>query len=56
MSEKSEGLKDRCGQKTEVWSRVVGYYQRLDTWNKGKREEFKKRRTYLVPKHEDLKK
>jgi hypothetical protein len=29
--------------KCEVFSRVVGYYQPVETWNLGKREEFKDR-------------
>lgn len=27
----------------EVWSRVVGYYRPVDSWNQGKQEEFKDR-------------
>jgi anaerobic ribonucleoside-triphosphate reductase len=29
--------------KTEVYSRVVGYYRPVEEWNEGKREEFKER-------------
>jgi len=29
----------------ETYSRVVGYYQRIDGFNKGKKEEFKDRVT-----------
>ena len=29
--------------KTEVYSRVVGYYRPVDEWNPGKQEEFKER-------------
>ncbi len=32
------------GVKTEVYSRVVGYYRPVDSWNRGKREEFKDRK------------
>ncbi len=38
-----------CGSKTEVYSRVVGYYRPVSTWNNGKQEEFKQRKTYTVP-------
>jgi len=35
-----------CGGRTEVFSRVVGYYRPVSRWNIGKREEFKDRRYY----------
>lgn len=37
----------KCGEKTEVYSRVVGYFRPVANWNKGKREEFLQRKTYL---------
>lgn len=37
-----------CGEKTEVYSRVCGYFRPVSNWNKGKREEFKERRTFEV--------
>ncbi|HEX7724680.1 MAG TPA: ribonucleoside triphosphate reductase [Candidatus Paceibacterota bacterium] len=37
-----------CGAKTEVYSRVVGYLRPVEQWNKGKKEEFKNRRTYMT--------
>jgi anaerobic ribonucleoside-triphosphate reductase len=37
--------------RTEVYSRVVGYYRPIQDWNEGKREEFKERR-YLKIKEE----
>jgi anaerobic ribonucleoside-triphosphate reductase len=30
--------------RTEVYSRVVGYYRPVQDWNEGKREEFKERK------------
>lgn len=36
----------KCGQKTEVYSRVVGYFRPVADWNKGKKDEFKDRKTY----------
>ena len=36
----------KCGQKTEIYSRVVGYFRPVSDWNKGKKEEFKDRKTY----------
>lgn len=37
-----------CGAETEVYSRVVGYLRPVKQWNKGKREEFRKRKTFVV--------
>jgi ribonucleoside-triphosphate reductase (formate) len=36
----------KCGKKTEVYSRVVGFYRPVEQWNKGKQEEFTDRTTY----------
>lgn len=36
----------KCGRKTEVFSRVVGYHRPVTNWNKGKREEFRERKHY----------
>ncbi len=38
----------KCGQETEVYSRVVGYFRPVKNWNNGKREEFKQRLEYRV--------
>ncbi|MBQ7524858.1 MAG: ribonucleoside triphosphate reductase, partial [Abditibacteriota bacterium] len=35
-----------CGKKTEVYSRITGYYRAVGNWNDGKAQEFKDRRTY----------
>ncbi|MCK4522291.1 MAG: ribonucleoside triphosphate reductase [Nanoarchaeota archaeon] len=35
-----------CGEETEVYSRIVGYYRPIKQWNKGKREEFKFRKEF----------
>jgi len=32
-----------CGEETEVYSRIVGYYRPIQNWNAGKVEEFKDR-------------
>nr|AAU83530.1 oxygen-sensitive ribonucleoside-triphosphate reductase [uncultured archaeon GZfos30H9]QNO56264.1 hypothetical protein INNEFFPN_00023 [Methanosarcinales archaeon ANME-1 ERB7] len=37
-----------CGAETEVYSRVVGYLRPVKQWNKGKREEFRTRKTFVV--------
>jgi len=38
----------RCGKKTEVYSRVVGYIRPIQQWNAGKQNEFHRRKTYRV--------
>jgi ribonucleoside-triphosphate reductase len=35
-------------QKTEVYSRVVGYIRPVNQWNKGKQEEYKDRVEFAV--------
>ncbi|MEA4862635.1 MAG: anaerobic ribonucleoside-triphosphate reductase [Victivallaceae bacterium] len=37
-----------CGEKTEIYSRVVGYFRPVSNWNRGKQEEFNDRKTYVV--------
>ncbi|KAF5060727.1 Anaerobic ribonucleoside-triphosphate reductase [anaerobic digester metagenome] len=36
----------RCGQETEVYTRVVGYYRPVKMWNRGKQAEYKDRVEY----------
>lgn len=35
-----------CGKKTEVYSRITGYYRPVQNWNDGKVQEFKDRKMY----------
>lgn len=35
-----------CGQRCEVYTRIVGYFRPVANWNIGKKEEFKDRLTY----------
>ncbi|MCD8194752.1 MAG: ribonucleoside triphosphate reductase, partial [Coprobacillus sp.] len=37
-----------CGQRTEVYSRITGYYRPVSNWNAGKTEEFKQRKEYVI--------
>ena len=37
-----------CGKKTEVYSRITGYYRPVQNWNDGKSQEYKDRKTYKV--------
>ncbi|MCP3968515.1 MAG: hypothetical protein GY750_05110 [Lentisphaerae bacterium] len=40
----------KCGKRTEIYSRVVGYFRPVSNWNKGKKQEFQDRKTYEVRK------
>lgn len=35
-----------CGEETEVYSRITGYYRPIKNWNDGKRSEYKNRKEY----------
>ena len=39
-----------CGGKTEVYSRITGYYRPVQNWNDGKAAEFKARKVYVQSK------
>ena len=39
----------KCGEKTEVYSRVCGYFRPVANWNKGKKEEFRERKKFSIP-------
>lgn len=36
-----------CGNETEVFSRITGYYRPVKNWNAGKSQEYKERRSYV---------
>ncbi len=38
----------KCGGKTEVYSRITGYYRPVQNWNDGKAQEFKDRKVYDI--------
>lgn len=38
----------KCGRKTEVYSRITGYYRPVQNWNDGKTQEFKDRKLYDI--------
>ena len=40
-------LQDVHGTETEVYARIVGYYRAVRNWNKGKRDEFNKRKLFV---------
>ena len=37
-----------CGEETEVYSRITGYYRAVCNWNAGKTEEYKERKEYVL--------
>ncbi len=37
-----------CGAKTEVYSRITGYYRPIQNWNDGKAQEYKDRKVYDI--------
>ena len=37
-----------CGEATETYSRITGYYRPVQAWNDGKAQEFKERKTYNI--------
>ena len=37
-----------CGKKTEVYSRITGYYRPVQNWNDGKSQEYKDRKVYDI--------
>ena len=37
-----------CGEKTEVYSRITGYYRPIQNWNDGKTQEYMDRREYDI--------
>lgn len=43
-----------CGMPTECYSRVCGYFRPVANWNKGKKEEFKDRKTFIVKEKKTL--
>ncbi|MDI6705526.1 MAG: ribonucleoside triphosphate reductase [Bacillota bacterium] len=38
----------QCGQEAEVWTRVVGFHRPVQSWNNGKKEEYKDRLEFEV--------
>ena len=37
-----------CGKEAEVWTRVVGFHRPVQSWNRGKREEYDERKEFSV--------
>ncbi len=43
-----QGICPICGQKTEIYSRITGYYRPIQNWNDGKAQEYKDRKVYDI--------
>ena len=37
-----------CGEESEVYSRITGYYRPVQNWNVGKTQEYKQRKEYVL--------
>ena len=48
IAELERELEEVEGTPTEIYTRIVGYYRSLKNWNRGKREEYRHRRTFDV--------
>ncbi|MDD4795905.1 MAG: anaerobic ribonucleoside-triphosphate reductase, partial [Bacilli bacterium] len=47
---------EKCGEETEVYSRITGYYRPVKNWNDGKSQEYKQRKSYdVLEKNKTLK-
>jgi len=44
-----------CGETTEVYSRITGYYRPVQNWNDGKAEEYRERKLYDVARYTEPK-
>ncbi len=41
-------VQQKCQEKTEVWSRVCGFFRPINGWNKGKRAEYDERLNFKL--------
>ena len=44
----------KCSKKTEVYSRIVGYFRPIQNWNEGKKQEFQDRLEYNINKSKSV--
>ena len=45
-----EKIKNCKGTEADVYTRIVGYYRSVKNWNKGKKEEYRQRKTFVLDK------
>ncbi len=43
-----------CGEKSEVYSRITGYYRPVQNWNEGKTQEYNNRKLYDITNSRDM--
>ena len=46
-------MSEKCKERTEVYSRVCGFYRPVAQWNKGKKSEFEDRKEYIPQQFPD---
>lgn len=46
-------MKRPCPERTEVYARVCGFFRPVQEWNRGKKAEYRQRRVFKVPTHEE---
>lgn len=46
-------MSKKCQARTEVYSRVVGYFRPVQQWNIGKKLEFEQRKPFNLHKSEE---
>lgn len=44
---------EQCGEETEVYSRITGYYRPVKNWNEGKTQEYNDRKEYIPSEYMD---
>lgn len=48
IAQVTNDLQSVKGTETEVYARIVGYYRSVRNWNRGKRDEYDKRKMFVV--------
>ena len=46
-------LDNKCNARTEVYSRIVGYFRPVQQWNVGKKQEYFNRKMFRVDPQDD---
>lgn len=41
----------KCNKPCETYSRVCGYFRPVNNWNRGKKQEFRDRKNFVIPKN-----
>ena len=41
-------MSEKCDARTEVYSRVCGFFRPVQQWNRGKKEEYRQRTPYKI--------